>query len=47
MAETTPDTEELIAWAKAVIEEGLLSPDLHKKGRILLGLDADPVGETG
>ena len=42
MADTTPDVDALIAWAKAVIAEGLLSPDLHKTGRILLDLDADP-----
>ena len=47
MANTTPDLDELIAWATAVISEGLLSPDLHKTGRILLGLDVDPPVETG
>jgi hypothetical protein len=42
MADTKPDLDELIAWATAVISEGLLSPDLHKTGRILLNLDVDP-----
>ena len=47
MADVKPDLDELIAWATAVIAEGLLSPDLHKTGRILLGLSVDPVDETG
>lgn len=47
MADVKPDPDELIAWATAVIAEGLLSPDLHKTGRMLLGLSADPAEDTG